>query len=93
MQTAAAGDLINKLNEVVFNPIITLLFGLALVVFLWGVAQYFLQPNSEQAREQGRKHMIYGILGMFIMFTVFAIMRIIVATIGADPSILESGIQ
>ena len=85
---AAVGDkakeTVLRLNEFVFNPIISLLFGVALIVFLWGVAEYFWQAGSEAARQKGSQHMIYGVLGMFIMFAAFAILRIIAGTIGAD---------
>lgn len=76
--------IVGKINEFILNPIIGFLFGLALVLFLWGVAEYLWQSDSDSARRDGSMHMIWGILGMFIMFAAFAIIRIIANTIGAD---------
>ncbi len=76
--------IVYKLNTYIFNPIIGLLFGLALIVFLWGMAEYMWQSDSDTAREKGKNHMIYGVLGMFVMFAAFAIIRIIANTIGVE---------
>ena len=82
---AAVSPIILKINEVILNPLIVLLFALALVFFLWGVFQYVVMQDSESAHEQGRKHMFWGLIGMFIMFSVFAIMRLIAGTFNLPP--------
>lgn len=82
--TAAVSPIIFKINEVILNPAITALFAFALVFFLWGVFQYVWLEDSDHAREQGRKHMFWGIIGMFIMFSVFALMRLIAGTLGVN---------
>lgn len=82
-------DLVLRINQFVLNPIIGLLFGLALVVFLWGLVEYFFESNQEIAREKGKRHIIWGIFGMFIMFAVFALIRIIAGEVGADPGALR----
>ncbi len=82
---AAVNTIIFKINDVILNPIITLLFALALVMFLWGVFQYVVRPDSDTAHKQGRDHMFWGLIGMFIMFSVFAIMRLIAGTFGLPP--------
>jgi len=83
---AATAQIILKLNAVILNPLVTLLFALALVFFLWGVFQYIWQEESEGAQRDGRQHMFWGLIGMFIMFSVFAIMKLIANTIGANVS-------
>lgn len=82
-------EIVTNISTFVLNPIIALLFGLALVIFLWGVAEYFWQSDSDEARTRASRHMIWGILGMFIMFAAFAIVRIIAGTIGVEvpPSV------
>ena len=87
--TAAVAPIILKINDVILNPIIALLFALALVMFLWGVFQFIWLEDSDSARMQGKNHMLWGLLGMFIMFSAFAIMQLIGGTIGADvPSVI-----
>ncbi len=71
---------IQKVNVVILNPLIRLVFLFALVVFLWGVFGYVKNGDSEEARSTGRRHMIWGVFGMFIMISVFAIMAFILNT-------------
>lgn len=79
---ASATSLVGAVNKVLINPLIILLFAVALVVFTWGVARYLLNPENEEVRKQSRSHMMWGVIGMFIMVSVFGIMRIILNTIG-----------
>ncbi len=79
---------LRKFNDVILNPIITLLFALAVVYFLWGVSQFILNSESDEAREKGKMHMIWGIVGIFIMIAVFGIIRLIANTFGLDTSVI-----
>ena len=80
MSAAVVNPIILKLNAEILNPLIVLLFGLALAFFLWGVFQFMISGDSD--REEGRKHMLWGLIGIFIMFSAFAIMKLIAGTIG-----------
>jgi hypothetical protein len=82
-------ELINAINEHILNPLIALLFAVALLVFIWGMAQYIFQADSEEGRITGRRKMIWGVIGMFIMFSVWGIMWIIVNTFPIDPSPIQ----
>lgn len=77
-------QLIGRFVAVILNPTIALLFGFALLVFLWGLAKFIWtdSENQESDREEGRRHMLWGILGMFIMIAAFGITSIIVNTFG-----------
>ena len=75
--------LLNKISDQIINPIILLLFVLALLYFIWGVARYVIKADSDEQREQGKQHMIWGIVGMIIMVAVYGIIAIIKNTIGA----------
>ena len=75
-------ELIFKVNEVIVNPIIILLFGIALVVFLWGIFEFLAQSSNDEARSRGKRNMIWGLIGMFIMFSAFGIIRLVLGTFG-----------
>lgn len=82
-----ATNLAHRINVNILNPLIGILFGVALIVFLWGIATFIMQSDSDQQREMGKKHMLWGLVGMLIMVSFLAIMRIIANTIGvAVPS-------
>ncbi|HET8574870.1 MAG TPA: hypothetical protein VFM02_01710 [Candidatus Paceibacterota bacterium] len=73
-------DLINKINHVIVNPLIVLLFALAVVVFFIGIVQFLFNDTPEN-RQNASRHMLWGVIGMVIMLSVFAIMNFIVDTI------------
>lgn len=77
-----ATELTNKIVEYIINPLILLLFSLALLVFFWGLAQFILNMGSEEDRSTGKRHMLWGIIGMFIMFAVYGILGALAGTFG-----------
>lgn len=74
--------LIAKINTVIVNPIIEFLFALALLLFFWGAAMFILKSSDQEGREKGKRHMLWGLVGMFIMVAVFGILRLIVDSFG-----------
>lgn len=82
---AAAGDtaqvLVDKIVSYIVNPFIELLFGIAFIVFLWGVFQFIWGASDPKKREDGRKHMIWGIIGLFIMLTAYGILNFLVSVV------------
>lgn len=68
--------------KLIIQPLIGLLFALALVYFLWGAAQFVLNSGESQGREKGKKAMVWGLVGLFIMTAVFGILSIITNTFG-----------
>ena len=68
------------------NLVIPVLIALALVIFFWGLIQYIRDPGK--GHEQGRKVMIAGLLSLFIMVSVFGIIRLAQNTLlgGSHPT-------
>jgi len=75
-------DFITKLVEVIVNPLIKLSFAVALVIFLWGVFGYIKNADSPEDRKKGTEHIIWGLVGLFIMTSVFTILQIALNTFG-----------
>lgn len=75
-------SLLGKINEFILNPIIILLFVVALVVFFWGLVEFIYKAGSEDGRETGKRNMIWGIVGMVVMVSVYGIIRLVLNTFG-----------
>jgi hypothetical protein len=73
-------DFVSKLAEVIVNPLIRLSFAVALAVFLWGVFGYIKNSDSSEGRKKGAQHIVWGLVGLFIMTSVFAILEIALST-------------
>lgn len=78
----ALQSLIRSISTYILNPLIVLAFAVAMVVFLWGVFQYVRGAGDPKAREAGRNHILWSIIGLAIMFSVFGIMTVISNTVG-----------
>jgi len=75
---------VGKVNQMIINPLIILLFALALLYFLYGTFQFLVNANDAEARETGKNHILWGLVGMFLMFAVFAILKLIQNSVGGD---------
>lgn len=83
---ASVDTFIFKLNKFIFNPIIVFLITLAVVYFMYGIVEYVQGSTKEEARTKGQRHMLWGLIGLFIMVGVFFIMKLILGTIGIDQN-------
>ncbi len=78
----AFNSLLQKILDNVVNPIVYLLMALAVVYFVWGVVVFIQNADKAEKREDGYKHMIWGIIGLFIMVSAKGIINIILSTMG-----------
>lgn len=74
-------DLIAKIGDNILTPLMWILTGAATIYFLWGVFEFIRDYDSPEARSTGARHMLWGVIGMFIIVSVFGIMNLIGDTI------------
>jgi succinate dehydrogenase/fumarate reductase cytochrome b subunit len=87
----SVNDFISKVNTLIINPLIILLFALAVVYFLYGVFQFISNQESEEAKTKGKSHMLWGIIGIVVMMGVFTILNMIMNTFNIDYIKPETG--
>jgi hypothetical protein len=75
-------SLATSIVNVVVNPFVIFLAILATLLFLWGLFTFMRNAGSEEGREIGKKHMLNGLIGLFIMISVYGIMNVIVNSFG-----------
>ncbi len=85
-------ELMARINKQVINPLILVLFALAFVQFTIGLFKFFQAKNGkgEDSLEDGKRHMLWGVIGMAIMVSVFGIMGFITGTLGLGNSVDNS---
>ena len=74
---------ITKVQDAILTPLITLLALGAFIVFAWGVMQFIASSEDEEKRKTGQQHMLWGIIGLVIIFGANAIISLISSTVGA----------
>lgn len=57
---------------------------LAVLYFLWGVVRYVIAKGAED-KEQARGVIIYGIVGLFVIFSVWGIIFLLQGVFGISP--------
>ncbi|MCF7835689.1 MAG: hypothetical protein K9M15_01030 [Candidatus Marinimicrobia bacterium] len=70
-------DLISKIIEYGVQPFITFLVVLTVAIFIWGLVEFVAGSDNEEKRSTGKRHLIWGIIGLFIMFAVWGVISII----------------
>jgi uncharacterized membrane protein YidH (DUF202 family) len=83
---ASLDSFIANVNRMIINPLILLLFALAVVFFLYGVVQFLANQDNEEKKTAGKSHMLYGIIGMTIMLAAFMLMNLILRTLNISKS-------
>lgn len=65
--------------------LVPLVFAIAFIVFLWGIFNFFIAGGAdEEKREAGKKFMVWGFIGFFVMVSVWGIVNLLVGTFGFD---------
>ena len=83
---------LDRLNALILNPAIVLLFAISFVYFIYGVIKFLSSDAGDKGakRIEARNSILWGIVGMLIMFSVYGIIRFVLATFGistGDPSV------
>jgi len=66
----------------IVNLLVPMVSTLAVVYFFYGLAKYILNSGDEDKRKEGKDIMIWGILAMFVIVTIWGIIGFIQATVG-----------
>ena len=69
------------------NTVYLMLFGIALLVFVWSMIQVIVKAGDPKAKEEARNRMIWGVIAIFIMFSIMGIVQ----WIGGNLNIEVSG--
>lgn len=78
------GNFIISLINDVFVPVI---FAVAFIVFVWGAFNTFiLGANSEDVKEKGKNLMLYGLIGFFVMVSVWGLVKILTGSVALENS-------
>lgn len=91
---ASVDSFIGSVNAQIVNPLIQLLFALALVLFAYGVFEFLSNPEKEDEKTKGKTHMMWGLVGLAIMFAVWGLLNIVIDTFdikGIDPDAEKVG--
>jgi hypothetical protein len=85
---------LNKVNAVVVNPIITLLFAISTVYFIFAIINLIQSSKDGKDLDKAKERVLYSIIGIFIMVSVYGIINFVISSIGAPtPDYLKGKLE
>ena len=83
--TCGTGDITAIICKVgsILNTIIPVIIVLGVVYFVWGVVQYVI-ASDEEAKKTGRNRMIFGIIGLVVIVSMWGLVGIVTNTFGLN---------
>lgn len=79
-------DILMWVKCIIVVAIIPLIYALAFMFFLWGVMK-FINANDSPKREEGKKFIIAGLIGLFVMTSLWGIVTIVGKTLGTGSAV------
>jgi heme/copper-type cytochrome/quinol oxidase subunit 4 len=65
---------------IVNQYIIPLLYAFAFLFLVFGLVRYFfLESSSDESREKGKKVVLYGVIGMAVLFSVWGLVNLLLS--------------
>ncbi len=82
--SAAVANLDGLIYEVkrYMGVAVPLLVGAAVIAFLYGVVTYIFNAGNEEKREEAQMFILYGLIGLAVMTTLWGLVRIFAGTFG-----------
>ena len=74
-----SGYLVSFISQVkrVLDSLLPVLFGLAVILFFWGLVRFIWNANNPEARAEGRHEMIWGVVAIAVMVSVYGLVAVL----------------
>jgi hypothetical protein len=76
--------LLGNIATLIINPLIILGFVIATIYFFYGIAELIWKADGKS--EDAKRNVMYGVIGLFVMFSVYGLINIALNTFGIDCS-------
>ncbi|MGE5541377.1 MAG: pilin [Bacillota bacterium] len=87
-QINSAFDAGRIIIDLINNVAVPIVFALAFIVFIWGIFQYFIQGgHDEEKREGGKQLMLWGLIGFFVMVSVWGLVHVLTGTFNLNSNV------
>jgi hypothetical protein len=85
---SAASDIVSRFWTYIISPVILVVFACGFLLFVYGLVEFLWKINQGGENKEGKQHMLWGIIGMLIMVSVYGIISLLSNTfsLGIDPN-------
>ena len=88
---AGLDSFLTNVGREIINPLISLLFALAVMYFLYGMFEFIAGGDNDEKKTDGKNHMLWGVVGITIMMGVWTILKIVLNTLEIEGIKPETG--
>jgi hypothetical protein len=82
-------DLMCYITRIINDAVIPVIFAVATALFVWGAVKFFLiNADEEKKRQEGKQFMLWGIIALAVMLTIWGLVGILGDTFGLNTSVL-----
>ena len=69
-------EVLGNVVTAIFSPLYQLAVAVAVIYFLFGVFRFIVDMNDPERKNVGKEHLLWGTIGLFIIFSVGGILRL-----------------
>ncbi len=66
------------------QALVPLVFGFAILVFLYGLLGYMINIGDESKRRESIRFIVYGLIGLFVMISIWGLTSAVSGTFGFE---------
>ncbi|MCX6717043.1 MAG: hypothetical protein NTV72_03895 [Candidatus Taylorbacteria bacterium] len=85
---ADAASFINSkiliIAQQIINPLLLVVMMLAILIFVWGIYEYYFKDVAGGDRAKGSQHILWGLVGFVIMLCAYGLIHVVLNTFGVD---------
>ena len=80
------GDILKALLDFLGTTGVELVFAIAIIFFFWGMIQFIRNSGEQKARDEGKQKMLWSIIALFVMVSIYGIITFLGTTLGVTPA-------
>jgi heme/copper-type cytochrome/quinol oxidase subunit 4 len=78
----------------ILGQIVPVFLALATVYLLWQIFRYIWLADNEEERTEARKLIVYGVIALFVMFSIWSIIAVLENTLNLNNDItIQNGVE
>lgn len=70
------------------GSVIGVLYMFAFAAFFWGIVLFVFNTNDDKKRQEGKSWMLWSVVALFVMITIWGLVGLLVNTVGISPTII-----
>lgn len=83
LSTSNIGEILTYLS-CLLSKIMPILVTVAALAFVWGIIKFYLNPNNEEKKKEGKGFMVWGLVALFVIVCVWGLVGLIANTFGVE---------